>query len=320
MPSPRPKMVPLRTHFSTLLSEIKTLNDKLDSLTQSLPTIIQSQLHHFNDRRCLTIYGLPEDSSTKKKVNAVFNLVSVSPSNISILHRLGKPRQDGLPRPLKVSIKDGIPFPRLIDLSTAMKSDASMSTFHVRKFETPEQRKAGFLARQSKRDAARAEVTDQTTTPTPSADPILPIEMELVEQTRNVVSNLVSAFPSPNSISPRSTHFDDQPAIQSPVPVEVTQISDDPSPMCDTPSIIDPPSFHDALDDASLKCVNDNVDILYNMQLSGVSMRERYSCFHGCYQLTPHLAPIVSDVYFDRYGFRFNINQSWVPLPSLSSN
>ena len=125
MPSPRPKTVPLRTNFSTLLSEIKTLNDKLDSLTQSLPTIIQSQLHHFNDRRCLTIYGLPEDSSTKKKVNAVFNLVSVSPSNISILHRLGKPRQDGLPRPLKVSIKDGIPFPRLIDLSTAMKSDAS---------------------------------------------------------------------------------------------------------------------------------------------------------------------------------------------------
>ena len=114
-----------------------------------------------------------------------------------------------------------------------MKSDASMSTFHVRKFETPEQRKAGFLARQSKREAARAEVTDQTTTSTPSADPILPIEMELVEQTRNVVSNRVSAFPSPNSISTRTTHvhLDDQPAIQSPVPVEVTQISDDPSPM-----------------------------------------------------------------------------------------
>ena len=155
-------MVPLRTHFSTILSEIKTLNSKLDSLTLSLPTIIQSQLHQFNDRRCLTIYGLPEDSTMKKKVNAIFNLVSISPSNVSILHRLGKLRQDGLSRPLKISIKDGIPFPRLIDLSTAMKCDASMSTFHVRKFETPEQRKAGFLARQSKRDAARAEVIHQT--------------------------------------------------------------------------------------------------------------------------------------------------------------
>ena len=196
-------MVPTRTHFSTILSEIKSLNSKIDLLTQNLPAIIQSELHHFNDRRSLTIYGLPEDSTTKKKVNSIFNLVSISSSNVSILHRLGKPRQDGLPRPLKVSIKDGIPFPRLIDLSTAMKSEDSMSTFHVRKFETPEQRKAGFLARQSKRDAARAEVTDQTTILPSPADTNLQTEMEVVEESRSsvIITSLSATCDSPQAIS-----------------------------------------------------------------------------------------------------------------------
>ena len=133
-------------------------------------------------------------------MNAIFNLVSVSPSNISILHRLGKPRQDGLPRPLKVSVKYGIPFPRLIDFSTAMKSEDSMSTFHVRKFETPEQRKAGFLARQSKRDAARAEVTDQTTILPSPADTNLQTEMEVVEESR---SSVIITSPSATCDSPQ---------------------------------------------------------------------------------------------------------------------
>ena len=132
---------------------------------QSIPTIIQSEIQRFNDRRCLTIYGIPEDSTMTEKVNSIFNLVSISPLSISILHRLGKPRQDKSPRPLKISIKEDVSFPRLIDLADAMKRDCSLSTFHVRKFETPEQRRAGFLARQAKRDATAAVPTTIQTTP-----------------------------------------------------------------------------------------------------------------------------------------------------------
>ena len=135
---------------------------------QSIPTIIQSEIQRFNDRRCLTIYGIPEDSTMTEKVNSIFNLVSISPLSISILHRLGKPRQDKSPRPLKISIKEDVPFPRLIDLADAMKRDCSLSTFHVRKFETPEQRRAGFLARQAKRDATAAVPTTLQTTPAPA--------------------------------------------------------------------------------------------------------------------------------------------------------
>ena len=299
-------MVPSRTHFSTILSEIKTLNSKIDSLTQSLPTIIQSQLHHFNDRRCLTIYGLPEDSTTKKKVNAIFNLVSISPSNVSILHRLGKPRQDGLSRPLKISIKDGIPFPRLIDLSTAMKCDPSMSTFHVRKFETPEQRKAGFLARQSKRDAARAEVTDQTTTPPNPADANLQTDMEVVEQPRNVLPPPVNeCSPIPTLCEPESIEI----KTPEPVPKRVFPPPSSVSTVITTPPVLTIAS----LDWPSLQKVQKAVSQLHLMCRD--ETRFRYSAFYRYYKCDPHLAPFISDVYFARYGFRFHINPLWEPLP-----
>ena len=143
---------------------------------------------------------------------------------------MGKPRQDGLSRPLKVSIKDGVPFPRLIDLSTAMKSEASMSTFHVRKFETPEQRKAGFLARQSKRDAARAEVTDQTTTQPNPADTNPHNEAELVEEFRGpelTISPSITSITSDSAQMISSQHHDSSPTSpelpsnDDPVPIDV---------------------------------------------------------------------------------------------------
>ena len=86
-------------------------------------------------------------------MNSILALGSLRPPHFTILHRLGKPRLDGLPRPLKIKIHTFLP--RLIDLSAKLKADSLMSSFHVRKFETADDRRAGFLARQRLRDAAQ---------------------------------------------------------------------------------------------------------------------------------------------------------------------
>ena len=226
-------MVPLRTHFSTILSEINALNTKFDTIIQSIPTIIQSEIQRFKDRRCLTIYGLPEDSTMTEKVNSIFNLVSVSPSSIVILHRLGKYRKDNSPRPLKVSIKEDVSFPRLIDLAEAMKRDSSLSTFHVRKFETPEQRRAGFLARQAKRDATAAvPITLQTT-------PVLAQKNEIVPETPMHVD---SPLEVPRSVSTSSLQHCE------------TQIDPDTSSCSIDPAIV---SMHNELCSRFDKMIND---------------------------------------------------------------
>ena len=175
-------------HFNTILSEIKTLSQEFDSLSASIPTIIREELQLRSDKKCIAIYGLPEDSNAVDKVNQVLSLASLTTSDYTILHRLGKPRLDGSSRPLKVKIHTAIP--RLIDLSTAMKADPLMSTFHVRKFERSEQRRAGFLARQERRrqDAmptvlpAEPEpeppaATSMETEENPEAESTLPVEV-----------------------------------------------------------------------------------------------------------------------------------------------
>ena len=52
-------------------------------------------------------------------------------------------------------------MPRLIDLSVKLCADPLMKLFHVRPFETSDQRRGGFLARQRQRDAAQ----DRSLTP-----------------------------------------------------------------------------------------------------------------------------------------------------------
>ena len=64
-------------HFNTILSEIKTLSQKFDSLSANIPTIIREELQLRSDKKCITIFGLPEDSTAVVKVNQVLSLASL---------------------------------------------------------------------------------------------------------------------------------------------------------------------------------------------------------------------------------------------------
>ena len=120
--TPKRPQVHASLHYATLLREIKNLTEKLDCLVNTIPTIVRKELQDHSDRNCLAIYGLPENKDQVKKVNSIFALGSLRPPHFTILHRLGKPRLDGLPRPLKIKIHTFLP--RLIDLSVKLKADS----------------------------------------------------------------------------------------------------------------------------------------------------------------------------------------------------
>lgn len=116
-----------------------------------ITNIVKGELHNQRNYRHLVLYGIPDGEETEK-VKLIFEQISISSENITIHNRLGKP---GSLRPLQVEINNHGPIPNLRDLSTKLRSNADLCTFHVRRLETPEERKNGFLLRQSKREAIR---------------------------------------------------------------------------------------------------------------------------------------------------------------------
>lgn len=165
-----PKSRPIATAsthrlLSTILTEIKTVRAEIKELKTAVPSLISEQLQRQANARKLVIYGIPEDAS-RDQVSNIFSLVGIPSDAVSILSHLGKPRLDGKPRPICVEISPTSPFPHLITLASRLSSITAFKHYSVRRLETPEQRREGYLARQARRSMGR----DQTTKPAPSPD------------------------------------------------------------------------------------------------------------------------------------------------------
>ena len=105
-------------HYSTLLKEVKNLSEKLDSLLSTVASVVRAELENHDNKKCLAIYGIPENEDQVTKVNTILACAFILPHQFTILHRLGKPRLDGSPRPLKIKLLTYMPRP--IDLSAKL--------------------------------------------------------------------------------------------------------------------------------------------------------------------------------------------------------
>jgi hypothetical protein len=185
--SPRTPIRPIATSNYRLL---KTVLTEIKDLKEALPSMIAEQLHRKDNSRKLVVYGIPEDTA-RDQVSKLFSLVGVPCDAVLPLSHLGKPRNDGLPRPLCVEISQSTIFPHLITLSSRLRSIAAYKHCSVRRLETPEQRREGFLLREARRNAATAPISTPTatlsvpSTPVPATTPVTISVDEPVEVPRN---------------------------------------------------------------------------------------------------------------------------------------
>ena len=181
------KKVSIRDHgkkLDLILDLLKETRAQQEELKKNLPSIITEQLQRHQNQRKLVIHGFPEDA-TRDQVSKIFSLVGIPSEAVVLLHHLGKPRTDGSLRPLCVEIAKFAKFPHLKTLSTMMSSIAAYSNYSIRKMETPQERREGFLARKAKRDLSMPPA-DQTTNAAPVQVPMDQTTMTSpVEETRH---------------------------------------------------------------------------------------------------------------------------------------
>ena len=285
-------------HYSTLLREIKSLAQKFDALKTTIASTVRAELENHDNRSCLAIYGLPENEDQVKKVNSILALACLAPTQFTILHRLGKPRLDGLPRPLKVKLLTSTP--RLIDLSQKMRADSLMYPFHVRLFESPDQRRAGFLARQRQRDAAQEPLSTPDKIEIPRTQPIDIADSPLPQQETpkfDVQPIDTTRYESPVHILP-SVPISLPISHNSSLPTPVSSASSIPVTSTITHLSQVMPHVHI---DSHLKSVFDACDHLYSIRHLSVS--ERYAYFRQlkCSKLMED----VAKAYYSAYGFKF---------------
>lgn len=138
-----------------LLKEIRALHQKLAQITNQLPNIVATQLLKRDNARKMVINGLPENA-TKAEVRSLLTLGGVSLESVLFSKRVGQERPKGAaPRPLCVELKSASAVPHYKTFAKTLKTSAAFSNCSVRRFETPEERTAGFVLRQERRNSSK---------------------------------------------------------------------------------------------------------------------------------------------------------------------
>lgn len=127
---------------------------------------------------CLVLYGIPEGKRTTQAVNDVLSLANLQKTDYCILHRVGKLREDGSCRPLKVGLSNRVRMPLLKELAVKLQSCPKLSSVIVSKYETKAAQYAGFLAREERRRLQRAETESRSSTSSSPVDVCCPLDIQ----------------------------------------------------------------------------------------------------------------------------------------------
>ena len=178
------------------MKEILALQKQLTNLTEQLPNLVASQLQIRDNSKKLVINGLPENA-IKAEVGSLLALGGISWESVLFWKRIGQPRsEEAPPRPICIDLKSVSAVPHFKSFAKTLKTSAVFSNCSVRRFETPEQRKDGYVIRQQRRNQSKPAETPQTLRP---VDP--PIDtgtsMETVEEART--EPMATIEPTPTS-------------------------------------------------------------------------------------------------------------------------
>lgn len=137
--------------LNSFMQKIDVLSETVQVVCSSVQRLMKEERIYRRSRNLLAIHGVPEDEDEDRIVERVLSVAGLHKQDYAILYRLGRPREDGCPRLLKLKLHDGVRMPFFKELAQKLQDSPSLSSYSVRKYATPAELKVAYEARQEKR-------------------------------------------------------------------------------------------------------------------------------------------------------------------------